>query len=211
MNRFPLLCHIIPGLLTSPAQHSISSQISMKFSITLMRVVHALYMNPTIVGTTVLYKEVSLIQGLINNMVCVSPTLCPSEHVPISECPHREVPLYVCVSWSQSNGVALTCSFLCLATVIRTHPTETQLYYIHAQELEERYTSPSKLFDLNWIPDGLHVTVSGTCSVYGIGTLVSHSQPHPSVVNSLVSLPLRLAVIPDYVVKGGADIGTLRY
>ena len=35
MNRFPLLCHIIPGLLTSPVQHSISSQISMKFSIAL--------------------------------------------------------------------------------------------------------------------------------------------------------------------------------
>ena len=67
---------------------------------------------------------------------------------------------------------------------------------------------------LNWIPDRLHVTVSGTCSVYGIGTLVSRSQPNPSVlsvVNSLVSLPLRLVVIPDYVVKGGADIGTLRY
>ena len=41
------------------------------------------------------------------------------------------------------NGVALTCihcSFLCLAAVIQTHPTKTQLYYIHAQELEERYT-----------------------------------------------------------------------
>ena len=45
------------------------------------------------------------------------------------------------------NGVALTCSFLCLAAVIRTHPTKTQLYYIHAQELEERNTFPIEIFD----------------------------------------------------------------
>ena len=41
------------------------------------------------------------------------------------------------------NGVALTC----IHCSLWIHPTKTQLYYIHAQELEERYTLPSKLFD----------------------------------------------------------------
>ena len=162
-----------------------------------MCVVHALYMNPAIVGTTmrsILYKEVSLIQGLINNMICVSPTLCPPQRVLIiiSECPHREVPLYVCVSWSQcsTNLHTLQLSMPCCHYTDTPYQDSVVLYSCTGTWREVHFPHWNFSMGKFWIGYQIHVdymlprvynldvTVSGTCSVYGIGTLVSCSQPH---------------------------------